>query len=88
MNMAGPIGGTFIMEAVEPRERATTSGLMTMADNVLRASTAILAGQMMSSGDYILPYHFTSALYLTASTLYFVFFRKMEKPKVERTARA
>jgi len=79
MNMAGPIGSTFAMEIVQSTERATTSGLTVMADMLPRAIGANLGGQMMSSGEYVLPYFYTSIFYITAATLYFGFFRKMEK---------
>jgi len=79
MNMAGPIGSTFAMELVQSAERATTSGLTVMADMLPRAIGAKLGGQMMGSGEYVLPYFYTSLFYITAATFYFWFFRKMEK---------
>jgi len=79
MNMAGPIGSTFAMEVVQSTERATTSGLTVMADMLPRAVSANLGGLMMSAGEYALPYFYTSIFYITAATLYFGFFRKMEK---------
>jgi len=79
MNMAGPIGSTFAMEIVQSTERATTSGLTVMADMLPRAISANFGGQMMSSGEYVLPYFYTSIFYITAATLYFGFFRKMER---------
>lgn len=79
MNMAGPIGSTFTMEVVQSTERATTSGLAVMADSIPRAIGANLGGQMMGSGEYVLPYFYMSIFYVAASTLYFGFFRKMEK---------
>jgi len=79
MNMAGPIGSTFAMEVVQSTERATTSGLTVMADMLPRAVSANLGGQMMSSGEYGLPYFYTSVFYITAATFYFGFFRKIER---------
>ena len=79
MNMAGPIGSTFAMEVVQSTERATTSGLTVMADMLPRAISANFGGLMMSSGEYVLPYFYTSIFYITAATLYFGFFRKMER---------
>ena len=79
MNMAGPIGSTFTMELVQSTERATTSGLTVMADMIPRAMGANFGGQMMGSGEYVLPYFYTSLFYIIASTLFFWFFRKMEK---------
>jgi len=79
MNMAGPVSSTFAMEVVQSTERATTSGLTVMADMLPRAMSANFGGQMMSSGEYVLPYFYTSIFYVTAATLYFGLFRKMEK---------
>ncbi len=79
MNMARPIGSTFAMELVQSTERATTSGLTVMADMLPRAAGAKLGGQIMSSGEYVSPYFYASIFYITAATLYFGFFRKMER---------
>jgi predicted MFS family arabinose efflux permease len=66
------------MEMVADSERATTSGLMVMADNIPRAVTASLSGTMMTGSDFYTPFLFTTVTYFCASSLYFVFFRKAE----------
>jgi len=81
MNMAGPVSTTFQMEMVTQSERATTSGLMIMADNIPRALTASISGKMMTGSDFYTPFLFTTATYFVASSLYFVFFRKAESVK-------
>jgi len=78
MNMAGPVSTTFQMEMVTEGERATTSGLMVMSDNIPRAVTASISGKMMTGSDFYTPFLFTTATYFVASSLYFVFFRKAE----------
>jgi len=78
MNMAGPIGTTFQMESVTPVERATTSGLMIMSDNIPRAVTASISGAMMTNSDYFSPFLYMTVAYFIASTFYFVFFRNAE----------
>jgi predicted MFS family arabinose efflux permease len=78
MNMAGPIGTTFQMESVTPVERATTSGLMIMSDNIPRAVTASISGAMMTNSDYFSPFLYMTVAYFIASTLYFIFFRNAE----------
>jgi MFS family permease len=75
MNMAGPIGSTFQMESVTPSERATTSGLMLMSDNIPRAVTATVSGGMMTKNDYFTPFLYMTAAYFIGSSLYFMFFR-------------
>jgi len=78
MNMAGPISSTLQMELVTEKERATTNGLMIMADNVPRAVTASISGAMMTGSDFYTPFLFTTVTYFIASSLYYAFFRKAE----------
>jgi len=78
MNMAGPITTTFEMEMVSETERATTSGLMVMADNVPRAITASVSGRMMTRNDFFTPFLFTTVTYFIASSLFVTFFLKTE----------
>jgi MFS family permease len=78
MNMAGPIGTTLQMELVTETERATTNGLMVMADNIPRAVTASISGVMMTGNYFITPFLFTTFTYFIASSIYFMFFRNAE----------
>jgi MFS family permease len=81
MVMGEPIYQNIAMEAVQTEERATTSGLMQMADRIPRAVGSSIAGQMMTGGSYVLPYMITSVFYFFGSTLFLAFFRKMEKAR-------
>ena len=78
MNMAGPISSTLQMELVTETERATTNGLMVMADGVPRALTAWVSGRMMTESDFYTPFLITTLTYFVASSLYFMFFIKAE----------
>jgi hypothetical protein len=66
------------MELVVAGERATTSGLRTMADSVSRGISSALAGRMMTDRNYELPYVMTALIYVAASVLFHVFFRRVE----------
>jgi len=81
MNMAGPINSTLQMELVSETERATTSGLMVMADNVPRSAAASVSGEMMTNKDFFTPFLITTITYVIASSLYLIFFRNAEKKK-------
>jgi Na+/melibiose symporter-like transporter len=74
MNMVGPLRDSFSMEIVYASERATTSGLNGMAWSVLRAGGTAVAGGMMESGDFFLPYLLTTVMYAASSILYLFFF--------------
>lgn len=78
MNMAGPIGTALQMELVTENERATTNGLMVMADNIPRAVTASVSGEMMAVREFVVPFMFTTVTYFIASSIYFCFFRNAE----------
>ena len=86
MNMAGPIGTTLQMELVTKTERATTNGLMIMADNIPRAVTASVSGTMMTGSDFFTPFLFTTVTYFIASSLYFTFFRRAEARAAKASA--
>ena len=79
MNMAGPITLTMQMEMVTEKERATTNGLMVMADNIPRAMAASLGGIMMTGSDFYTPFLVMTITYFVASSLFFLFFRKYKK---------
>jgi MFS family permease len=79
MNMSGPIGTMLQMELVSDTERATTSGLMTMADSLPRATAASVAGVMLTEGNFVTPFLITAITYPLAASIYYALFRKIEK---------
>jgi MFS family permease len=78
MQMAIPLENAFQMELVTENERATTSGLMIMADNVPRAVSSSISGAMMTVKFFYTPFLFTTLTYFLSSSLLYVFFRKAE----------
>lgn len=81
MNMAGPINTTLQMELISETERATTSGFMVAADNIPRAVTASISGEMMTQKDFLSPFLITTITYIMASSLFYIFFRRAEKER-------
>ena len=79
MQMAIPLENAFQMEMVTENERATTSGLMIMADNIPRAVSSSISGGMMTGNDFYTPFLFTTLTYFLSSSLLYVFFRKAER---------
>jgi hypothetical protein len=74
------------MELVTETERATTNGLMVMADNIPRAITASVSGAMMTGNDFVTPFLFTTVTYFVASTAYYLFFRNAEAEAARRSS--
>jgi MFS family permease len=79
MNMAGPITTMLQMEMVSNTERATTSGLLTMSDNLPRATAASAAGVMLTESNLLTPFLITTIIYPVAASLFYTFFRRAEK---------
>ncbi|MFX1486747.1 MAG: MFS transporter [Promethearchaeota archaeon] len=74
MNMASPIFSMFTMEVFEKEERAKAAGTNLTAWNLLWAFSVLIAGIVMSTGDYTTPYIFTCIVYVLSPTLLLIFF--------------
>lgn len=79
MNMAYPIFSMFTMEMVEKDVRAKVAGMNMTSWNLLWAFSVLLAGIIMSAGDYTTPYIFTCIVYTVSPILSLVFFLGIEK---------
>jgi len=79
MNMAYPIFSMFTMETVEKDVRAKVAGMNTASWNLLWAFSVLLAGTIMSAGDYTTPYIFTCIVYTISPILSLTFFLGIEK---------
>ncbi len=80
MNMSGPIQSAFMMEIVSPDERASASAICSTQYGIVWGVSYSLSqgigGLMLERGLLALPFYMCAILYLIASVLYFVFFRK------------
>lgn len=79
MNMSSPISGTFAMEMLDPRQRATANSLVNMTSQVMRAIAGALGGFMMDRFGLSSPYILTAAIYFTATLYYRKHFTKVEQ---------
>jgi MFS family permease len=79
MQMGIPLETAFQMEMVTENERATTSGIMTMADNIPRAVSSSISGGMMSGSDFYTPFLITTLAYFASSSLFYILFRKSKR---------
>lgn len=79
MNMSNPLVGSFTMEVLEPSERATVSSILNMTWNLGWGISARLAGYIMSTYSYSLPYFFTAVLYTLSAVTFYRFFAAREQ---------
>jgi MFS family permease len=78
MNMGGPIASAFMMEHVQPSERATVNGIVSAGWHGSWAVSNILAGSLMDRGLYQIPFLITCCLYTLSSGVYYLFFSSLE----------
>ncbi|MBI3871845.1 MAG: MFS transporter [candidate division Zixibacteria bacterium] len=78
MNLGVPISTNYMMERVGPDDRAIANSAAMLAWTGSWAITAGIGGWMIERWGYELPLLIAGALYLIASGMYFVFFRKQE----------
>jgi MFS family permease len=77
MNMASPIFTAYMMSVVDGRERASVSGITTMAWVGGNAVSSFLGGYLMDI--YLdLPIYLCSVLYVLATSLCYFFFHKLD----------
>lgn len=86
MNMSNPLVGSFTMEVIEPSERATLSSILSMTWTFGWGVSARVAGHIMKTHSYSLPYFFTAALYTLSALCFYYFFAAREQELTAVTA--
>jgi MFS family permease len=74
MNMSNPLIGSFSMEVLDARERATVSSMLNMLWSLGWGLSAKLAGYIMQNYSYTMPYYFTVVLYTLSAIFMYRFF--------------
>ncbi|MEW6307523.1 MAG: MFS transporter [Bacillota bacterium] len=77
-----PVFGNHTMELFPPEDRAAVSGLINISWTVGWALSAQLAGLIMESGNYILPYYIAAGFYIILGLAYRLFFGRGSKPAI------
>lgn len=84
MNMSNPLMGSFSMEILSTRERATVSSILGMLWSLGWGLSAKLAGHIMQNYSYTMPYYFTVVLYTASALLLYRFFGREEHGLLEQ----
>lgn len=79
MNMSSPISGTFAMEMLDGRQRATANSLFNMTNQITRAVAGAIGGFMMDNFGNSSPYIVTAVLYFIATVYYRKHFSRVEQ---------
>jgi Arabinose efflux permease len=88
MNMSSPVSNSFSMEIVGSDEMASVSSLTNTANCFAIAAGSFVAGLLMTTGIYTMPYLAACGFYTVASVLYFRFFRTHERAMTTQSEQA
>ena len=84
MNLGGPLYTAFVMEQIEERRRAAASGLLTMSWSGSWALSNWTSGQLQGGPGFGVIFLITCGCYLVGSTLTYLFFAKVDRPRPRR----
>jgi predicted MFS family arabinose efflux permease len=85
MNMNQPLASHFAMEVVRERDHAVTNSLLALSWFVAWAISADIGGAMIERTGYTTPLLIAACLYVVASVLFWLFFRKVDEGRVPRS---
>ena len=86
--MSFPLDDAFNMEVLEPRERATSTGIEIAVGGAVSAVAIIVGSRFMESGDFTTPFMIMAAAYMASTMVYWRVFRPMELAEIERKVKA
>ena len=83
MNMSSPVYQTFVMEQVDSESRAMVASLNSMVHSFGRAFSPVVSGWMQVNYGFGPPFIGTISLYILAIGMYYAFFLRGKKKKVQ-----
>ena len=84
MNMNQPLTSHFAMEVVPKETHAITNSVLSLAWFLSWSVSADIGGALIEREGYTLPLLLAAGLYVIASILYYLFFRKVQESRVPR----
>ena len=78
MNMSSPLADSFLMGIVVPEERGLASSLNSVIWRIPNSVTTIIGGEMLASGEYVLPFLLAGAFYAVSISLFYGNFRNVK----------
>jgi predicted MFS family arabinose efflux permease len=84
MNMNQPLASHFAMEVVPERDHTLTNSLLSLSWFLAWSVSAEIGGALIQRKGYTEPLLLAASLYVGASVLYWIFFRKVEEVRLPR----
>ncbi|MAF53154.1 MAG: hypothetical protein CL694_09115 [Chloroflexi bacterium] len=76
--MSFPLDDAFNMSVLEPRERATSTGIEIAVGSAVSAVAIFVSSRIMDTGDFATPFMVMAAAYLVSTMIYWKVFRPIE----------
>ena len=76
--MSFPLDDAFNMSVLEPRERATSTGIEIAVGSAVSAAAIFVSSRIMDTGDFTTPFMIMAAAYLVSTMIYWKVFRPIE----------
>ena len=76
--MAGPLDSAFNMEVLNPKERATNTGIEIAVGGVMSAIAIVIGSRLIDSGDFTTPFLIMATALLASTVIYWRVFRPVE----------
>ena len=76
--LSRPLDDAFNMEVLEPRERATSTGIEIAAGAAVASLSMFISSRLMGSGDFTTPFLMMATAFLISTVIYWRVFRPLE----------
>jgi len=77
MNMAGPLGDSYMMSIISKEERGLASAVNNIVWRLPNSVTTFFGGALLAAGIYDLPFYLAAMLYIFAIAAFFLMFKDL-----------
>jgi predicted MFS family arabinose efflux permease len=77
MNMAGPLGDSYLMGIMSQDERGLASSINTVVWRIPNSITTVIGGLILATGRFDIPFYLATAFYVISITLFYTQFKNI-----------
>jgi MFS family permease len=77
MNMAGPLGDSYLMGIMSQDERGLASAINTVIWRIPNSVTTVIGGLILATGRFDIPFYFATIFYAISITLFYTQFKNI-----------
>ncbi len=78
MNMAGPLGDSYLMGIVSQDERGLASAINTVIWRIPNSITTVIGGLILATGRFDIPFYLATGFYAISITLFYTQFKNIK----------